>query len=173
MNSLTQGKPIVHYAKVDLWLVAVLVGVILVDLVAGSMNLAVGLWGENPASATYVGISAIFFSGGVFLSLALWGCYKIRYEVAPSGLTVRAGPFRTTLPLQDIVEVFPTKNAASAPAPSLDRLQIDYQKKTGERRFTFISPKDKAGFVRDLASAAPRLRGIGDTPLRLKAEASA
>src|SRR5258707_12255527 len=94
----------------------------------------------------------------------------MRYEVTSTDLIVRCGPFRTIVPLDTIVEVFPTNNPLSAPAPSLDRLRINYRKKTGRKWFTLISPKDKEGFVRDLASAAPRLRNVGNGPVRLKAE---
>src|SRR5205807_8834563 len=89
------------------------------------------------------------------------------------GLIVRFGPLSTSLPLDRIVEVFPTHNPLSAPAPSLDRLRINYQRKNGRMWFALISPKDKEAFVRDLASAAPHLRSAGGEPLQLKAEAPA
>jgi hypothetical protein len=169
MNSLMQGKPIVHYAKVDRWITAVLGVVTLGEFVAGTAVLVAGLWTGNPGPAASLGISSVLFGAGAFFGLMLWGCHNIRYELTPSDLIVRAGPFRTTLPLDTIVEVFPTNNPLSAPAPSLDRLQIDYRQETGAKSFALISPKDKEGFVRDLASAAPRLRGVGDAPLRLRA----
>jgi len=48
----------------------------------------------------------------------------------------------------------------SAPAPSLDRLQVNYREKDGGIGFTLISPKDKEAFVRDLAQVAPRMRVV-------------
>lgn len=90
------------------------------------------------------------------MSLVLWGCYTTRYEVTSSDLIVRFGPFHTSLPLDRIVEVFPTHNPLSAPAPSLDRLRINYRKKNGKMWLALISPQDKEDFVRDLASAAPQ-----------------
>jgi hypothetical protein len=173
MNALSQRNPIVHYAKVDRWIAVLLGAVILSEFVAGTANLAAGLMSSNPAETGYFVISLIFFGTGTFLSLMLWACYHIRYEVTASDLIVRFGPFRSTLPLDTIIEVSPTRNPLSAPAPSLDRLQIDYRKKNGWAWFTLISPKDKEGFVRDLANAAPRLRGVGNDLLRLKAEAPA
>jgi hypothetical protein len=40
----------------------------------------------------------------------------------------------------------------------------------GGKAYVLISPKDKEGFVRDLASAAPRLQRVTIEALRLKAE---
>src|SRR5262245_12008235 len=117
-----------------------------------------------------LGIGLALTPTGVLFGLALWGCYSTRYEVTPSDLIVRSGPFRSTLPLGSLVEVFPTRDPLSAPAPSLDRLRINYRGKDGKMRFTLIPPKDKEGFVRDLASAAPQLRNPGGEPLRLKAD---
>jgi hypothetical protein len=173
MSALSQSIPIVHYAKVDRWIAILLGAVTLGEFVAGTANLAAGLMSRNPADTGYFVISLIFLGTGAFVGLMLWGCYNIRYEVTPSDLIVRFGPFRSTLPLDTIVEVYPTRNPLSAPAPSLDRLQIDYRKKNGWAWFTLISPKDKEGFVRDLAGIAPRLRSVGNDPLRLKAEAPA
>jgi hypothetical protein len=138
-----------------LWLGAVLVAGFLLESIAAGLALGIGL------SLTAV---------GVLFGLVLWGCYGTRYEVTPSELIIRFGPFRSTLPLGSLVEVFPTRNPLSAPAPSLDRLQINYRGTDGETRFALISPKDKEGFVRDLARAAPRLRSPGGESLRLKAD---
>jgi hypothetical protein len=168
MNSLSQSKPVVHYAKVDRWVAALFGGLTLGEIVAGTAVLVAGLWTGNPTPGAALGISSILFVAGAFLGLMLWGCYHIRYEVTTADLLVRCGPFRTTVPLDAIIEVFPTRNPISSPAPSLDRLQISYRTKTGGKWFTLISPKDKEGFVRDLASAAPRLRRVEDGPLRLK-----
>ncbi len=125
----------------------------------------------DPPLPTAIGAASVDAAIGVIMVLALWGCDRTRYEITPTDLQVRCGPFRTTVPLAAIVEVFPTRNPVGAAAPSLDRLQIDYRHKHGGMAFALISPKDKEGFVRDLASTAPQLRRVGDEPLRLKAEA--
>jgi hypothetical protein len=169
MNASSQTEPVIHYAKVDRW-VAVLFGVVtLGEFVAGTAVLVACLLTGSPPPALALGISAALFGVGSLFGLILWGCYHIRCVVTSSDLVVHCGPFRTTLPLDTIVEVFPTRNPMHAPAPSLDRLQISYRKKTGGKWFELISPKDKEAFVRDLASAAPRLHRVEDGPARLKA----
>jgi hypothetical protein len=160
----------VHLAKVDRWLVALFGGLALLEVVAGVAVLVAGLVMEAIAPGLALGIGLALTAVGVLFGLALWGCYATRYQVTPSDVIIRFGPFRSTLPLGSLVEVFPTRNPQSAPAPSLDRLQINYRSKGGEMRFALISPMDKEGFVRDLASAAPRLRGPGGESLRLKAD---
>jgi hypothetical protein len=172
MNAL-QTEPRVHYAKVDRWVCLLIGGGAVGEFVAATTVLVAGLVTGTSSPGEALGISAIQFGVGVFLSLMLWGCYNTRYEITPSDLVVRFGPFRTTLPLDTIVEVFPTRNPISAPAPSLDRLRIDYRKKSGGKWFALISPKDKEGFVRDLASAAPQLRRVEDGSVRLKVEGPA
>jgi hypothetical protein len=159
MNALLVSKPVRHRAKVDWWVAPIFGGMPVLQIVLATAFFLVAL----PAA----GIIAIV--AAAFLSLFLWGCYHTRYEITTSDLIVRYGPFRTTVELQAIVGVFPTRNPLSAPAPSLDRLQIDYRK-NGVRAFVLISPKDKEGFVRDLAIAASQLRSVGGAPLRLQAE---
>jgi hypothetical protein len=167
------GKKMVHYAKVDWWLAALLGGAILLMLAVGTTILVAGLGPGNQVSSTALVVFLIDLGGAVLMGLVLWSLYRIRYEVTPPDLIVRFGPFRSRVPLDCIVEVFPTRNPLSAPAPSLDRLRIDYRRKNGKLGFTLISPKDKEGFVRDLASAAPHLRSPDGEPLRLKAEGPA
>jgi hypothetical protein len=163
----------VHYAKVDRWLAAILVVVAFMELVAGTVILVVGLNSDEANQATTLTAGLMLLGAAAFLGLMLWACYRIRYEVTPSNLIVRFGPFHSTIALPAIVEVVPTNNPVSAPAPSLDRLRVDYRKKNGKMSFALISPRDKDGFVQDLAGAAPQLRAVGGVPLHLKVDGPA
>ena len=71
------------------------------------------------------------------------------YEVGDADLRVVSGPFRWTIPLDQITDVTPTRNPLSSPALSMDRLKISY----GKRKFVLISPADKDGFVAALERA--------------------
>jgi hypothetical protein len=157
----------IHYTRVDWWLAALMGGISLIEFTAGTAVLVGGLLMKNHLPAVIVGPSLL--AGGVLFGLILWALYRIRYEIASPDLLIACGPFRSRLPLESIVEVFPTRNPLSAPASSLDRLRINYQRNNGKLWFTLISPKDREAFVRDLASAAPQLQSAGD-PLRLRAE---
>jgi hypothetical protein len=158
----------IHPARVDRWLAALLGGAVLLELVVASLVLNAALTTDRPSVPVAVGVCAACAAGAVLLSLALWGCYKIRYEVTSTELLVRYWPFRTRVPLEAIVEVVPTSNPLSAPAPSLDRLCVNYRRGSSGTTFVLISPLDKEAFVRDLARAAPQLQRIGADPLHLK-----
>jgi len=95
-------------------------------------------------------------AGAVTLLVVLLTTYPLDYEITETELIARCGLMRWRVPLAEIQEVRPTRNPASAPAWSLDRLRIDYLK--GARpRVLLISPPDKVAFMRDLADAAPGL----------------
>ena len=65
------------------------------------------------------------------------------YEVGETELRVVSGPFKWTIPLEDITDIRPTRNPLSAPALSMDRLKISY----GKRKFVLVSPANKEGFI--------------------------
>lgn len=166
--SMVSDSMRVHEAKVDRWLAPLLAGVVAAEVATGlAVILGPGLQptsggGEWLAGLTMIGV-------GVIIGLALGACYRIRYEVSRAGLRIKFGPLGTSIPLESVVEVFPTRNPLAAPAPSLDRLRINFQKPNGKRRFALIPPQDREAFVRDLQLAAPHLQECPEGPMRLKA----
>jgi hypothetical protein len=138
----------VHRAKVDRWLAAVFGGVVVLEVVVGAALIRSGL-------LLHALIPAVV---GVLVVLLLWACYRTSYEVTPSDVVIRFGPFRTTLPVAGVIAVTPTWDPTSALAPSLDRLRIDYRRADGLKWYALISPQDKDAFVRDLGQVAPQVR---------------
>jgi hypothetical protein len=138
----------VHRAKVDWWVGALFGGGFLLQIAVGAALIGAGL-------QPFALISA---AAGALLGMLLWTSLRTSYEVTASDLIIRFGPFRTTLAVGSIVEVAPTRDPTSAPAPSLDRLRIDYRRADGMTSFTLISPKDKEAFLRDLARVAPQVQ---------------
>src|SRR5262249_25993716 len=104
-----------HYAKVDRWIAALLAGAVLLMIAVGTTILVVGAGTGNQVSSTALIVFLIDLGGAVLMGLVLWSLYRIRYEVTPPDLIVRFGPFRSRVPLDRIVEVFPTRNPLSAP----------------------------------------------------------
>jgi hypothetical protein len=106
----------------------------------------------------------------IVLDLGIWAgvlslLCPLYYEITPSTLLVRSGWMRRQIPLASIQRVFPTHNPLSAPALSLDRLQVEYTQ--GRlRRFVLISPRDTLSFLRDLAERAGELEVQGDQLIR-------
>lgn len=80
--------------------------------------------------------------------------FPTNYELSPDALTIRSGVIRTVIPYQEIHRVRASRSWLSAPALSLDRLEIAY----GSSRTTLVSPRDRAAFLRDLSARVPGLK---------------
>lgn len=74
----------------------------------------------------------------------------MRYAIVDTAVVVRHGLVWQRIPLADITEVYPTRNPLSSPALSLDRLHIGFG--AGFFKSAMISPRDKQGFLTELAA---------------------
>jgi hypothetical protein len=81
------------------------------------------------------------------------------YTITSDMLLVRSGPFAWVIPLREITRIEPTRNPASSPAFSLDRLSIYY----GLGNRLMISPTDKENF---LATLRKRMQAQNDAITR-------
>ena len=99
---------------------------------------AAAMQADSPLEATVLIIAALVIVG--LLGSMLIGTH---YTVDGNILRIRCGPFRWQVLVDAIESVEPTRNPLSSPALSLDRLRIQY----GKRRI-FVSPADKAGFLK-------------------------
>jgi hypothetical protein len=84
------------------------------------------------------------------------------YVIRKGGLVIRFGMVRQRVPWDRIVDIVPSSSPISAPAMSLKRLDVRYQKGNGRETHTLISPADRAAFVRDCAEASGRHVVDGD-----------
>ena len=142
-------------SKRDAWIVAVMWATVLILLVtAGGMRSAGALSGVGQ-----LGVDLACLAVAGFL---LWITYGTAYAVHADRLEIRSGPFRLTVPLAEIVRVEPSWTPLSSPAMSLDRLKVS---RAGGRA-VWISPEDRAGFLRALSEADPELRVDGETVAR-------
>jgi len=120
-------------SKIDVWLGGVhLLGI----LVSGAVAIGL-LFQEGLASLAIVPLMTT--------GLLLWLLSDTWYGITDTDLIVHCGPFRTSVPISSIRAVRPTRTVCSAPALSLDRLELTYAGGT-----LVISPADKAGFIRAL-----------------------
>ena len=77
------------------------------------------------------------------------------YTIQGNALKVKAGfLFRRTIDITSIKKIEETRNPMSAPAASLDRLDIQY----GSFDNVIVSPKDKAGFIEALCALNPAIK---------------
>jgi hypothetical protein len=133
---------IVHRSKTDSWIVLFVVsaGVLL----AGAATHQLFTNGVSHPVTWILLLSLIFY-----ISIILFFAYPVSYEITPPDLLIRSGLTKSRITLSSIESVQATRNPASSPALSLDRLQIDYTKK-GKLTFTLISPENKKAFLNEL-----------------------
>jgi hypothetical protein len=82
-----------------------------------------------------------------------WIWFGTGYEISDDELKIHCGPFRQTVPLREIREIRKTRSPLSAPACSLDRMEITY----GKSKHVMISPADKEDFIKLLAGKSPQI----------------
>jgi hypothetical protein len=96
--------------------------------------------------------------GQLFIMIAVilfvgWIWFGTGYEISDDELKIRCGPFRQRIPLQEIREIKRTRSPLSAPACSLDRMEIKY----GKSKQVMISPADREGFIKMLIEKSPQI----------------
>ena len=129
----------------DLWLL-MLVWFTIAGLALGS---AILVWKGAFALHSWV-TAGLLLGSAAFL---LWIVYGTSYTIEGNVLVIRCGPFRWRVPLDDIVGVSPTDDPSSAPACSLDRLEIRYR----SYDTILISPEQREEFVTALRKRCPAL----------------
>jgi hypothetical protein len=80
----------------------------------------------------------------IAVGLPLWLLASTYYRVSAGSLEVRSGPFRWSIPLNEITEVRKSRSVLSSPALSLDRMEVKY----GRGRSILLSPRDRGGFLK-------------------------
>jgi hypothetical protein len=87
----------------------------------------------------------------------LWVLCGTRYTFTETSLELRCGPYRSRVPLEEIVSAEPSRNAMWTPARWRDRLLVRY----GDEQL-LVSPVDRAEFLEALASRGVDLVRDGD-----------
>lgn len=116
-----------YRSKVDFWLLAVIYAVIIASVVP------IGCSG-------YVAVSIIIAAVPITFYL-----FNIRYVIRGTSLIVKDGLFSHAYDINDIQSIKPTHTLLSAPAASLDRLEISFTHDS-----LVVSPKHKDDFISQL-----------------------
>jgi hypothetical protein len=94
---------------------------------------------------------ALFFVATFVPVLALLASLPVRYQVTGREILVRSGLLRWTIPISDLHRACAVRSVRPAPALSMQRLRLDFQK--GDRvRSLHISPVDPQGFLQALVA---------------------
>lgn len=109
---------------------------------------AVYQWLKSPVSIGPVFLLLpSFFIGYIFLTTY--------YEVGNGVLRVKSGfLLNRSIPISAIIKIEATKNPISAPAASLDRLEVFYNKYES----VIISPKGKRAFISHMKQLNPKIQ---------------
>ena len=143
----------VFTSKIDLWLAFLILG-------SGLLLILVPVWEwiYNDSSIRRILFISLLTIPGAILLLVIF--FNIKYSFSEDELFVKNGFSTQSIPLKDITHIIPTNSMLSAPALSLDRIEIKY--KGGS---IVISPKDKEGFYRAIQERVPALEIDGDDGL--------
>ena len=143
----------VFASKIDLWLAFLILGFSLLLILV-----PVGEWIYNNSSIKRTIFISLFTMPGAILLLLIF--FNVKYSLSDDELFVKNGFSTQRIPLKDIIYIIPTNSMLSAPALSLERIEIRY-----EGGSIVISPKDKDGFYRAIQERVPALETDGDDGL--------
>ena len=82
--------------------------------------------------------------------------FGTKYVIEDGELLVYGGIYKKTIPIEQILSLRPSKNPLSAPAMSIDRIEITYNNSFSE--VILVSPKDKEEFVKMLLEINPNIK---------------
>jgi len=133
-------------SKRDLWIVLLLrvMPVVVLAIVADAWYLQHHDLRGPVAGAIILIVVEIFFFETILRSTY--------YVIEGDTLLIRSSFISWRVPIRDIRSITPTRSALSSPALSLDRLRIDYGRKT-----ILVSPEDRDRFIAALRSVNPAI----------------
>lgn len=137
-------------SKKDWWLGIVIWGAALLLIIPPILFPNFGVW-MTPAFLDKQWIKVILLgSTGVIL---LWIWFRTNYTVKEKTLQITYGPFKKKVNIDDIRSIRQTKDPFTAPALSIDRIEINY----ASFKIISISPKDKQTLIQHLLQQNPNI----------------
>jgi PH (Pleckstrin Homology) domain-containing protein len=133
-------------SKRDLWIVLILriMPVVVLAIVADAWYLQHHDWRGPIAGVVILIVAEIFFFESILRSTY--------YVIEGDTLTIRSSFITWRVPIREIRSISPSGSAISSPALSLDRLRIEYGRKS-----ILVSPEDRERFVAMLRSVNPAI----------------
>ncbi len=139
-------------SKKDLWLTVIIWTIILVCIIPPILHIdPIGVF-MLPTILDKEPIKSILMVGcGLFLS---WLCFGTGYKIQDSKIRIKSGPYRKTINIKEIRKIRQTKNPFTAPALSMDRIEIYF----GQFEMVTLSPKNKKEFIHLLLKENPHIQ---------------
>mgnify|MGYP001404321427 CR=1 FL=1 len=135
-------------SKKDLWLAIVIFGSILLFIISYIVGDSIDL-----AAPNYKIILRLLV-GLLIIGLPIWMWFGTGYIVEDGLIKIKCGPFRNTVKIKEIEKISATKNLLSAPALSIDRIEILHSM----YNIAIVSPINKTEFVRVLVNENPNIQ---------------
>lgn len=102
-------------------------------------------------------LNAVLTTGGILFATGLFILYlahRTKYTISNGKLDIKCGfLYHRNLEISRIKSIAKTSSLLSAPAASLDRIEIKYD----QRGIVVISPIDKEAFAKDLLTVNPSI----------------
>ncbi|GAA0313243.1 PH domain-containing protein [Oceanobacillus oncorhynchi subsp. oncorhynchi] len=137
-------------SKKDWWMRIVIWGAALLLIIPPVFFPNFGVW-MTPAflDKQWIKVIILGFTG----ILLLWIWFKTNYTVEEKTLKITCGPFKKKVKIDDIRSIRQTKDPFTAPALSMDKLEINYD----SFKIIAISPKDKQTLIHHLLKQNPNI----------------
>ncbi|MGN7477798.1 PH domain-containing protein [Solibacillus silvestris] len=127
-------------SKVDIWMGAIFIAV--------PLAMIYGVITEPDAILMLITALIIVLFATLF--------FGTKYIIEDKVLIIYGGIFKKRIPIEQIRSLRPSKNPFSAPALSLDRIEITFDDPYSG--ITLVSPKDKEAFVKKLLEVNPNIK---------------
>jgi|SRR5690625_432257 len=113
------------------------------------------IFGEEPfgfQTRTYKSIiGLILYLIVVYLFLWLW--FRTGYKITAGYIKIKSGPLKYTVKIDDIRKLKLTKSFLAAPALSMDRIEIHYNK----YNTVMVSAENKEDFIKQISTKNPTI----------------
>ena len=135
--------------KKDIWFFLIIWGFIL-------FMILIYIFGGRPVGWQLITYKSVpgYIIGALTLTLLLWIWFGTGYKVEGELLKLQFGPFKSKVNIKKIKKISRTKNPFTAPALSVDRLEILF----GKYDVIDISPKNENELINSLLAVNPNIQ---------------
>ncbi|MBB6454159.1 hypothetical protein HNQ94_002610 [Salirhabdus euzebyi] len=136
-------------SKKDIWFFLIFWGIILSIILIYIFN-------SDPVGMQLITYNSVlgYIIAALIIGLLLWIWFGTGYMVEEGFIKVQFGPFRSAVRIEEIKKISKIKSPFTAPALSVDRLEILY----GKYKVMNISPKNVNEFIRLLVTENPHIQ---------------
>lgn len=133
-------------SKKDVWFGLIIWGFVL-------FMIAAYVFGGEPIGMQFITYNSIagYVLSVLIIGLLLWLWFGTGYKIEGGFIKIKFGPFQSKVKIAEITKLRATKNPLSAPALSIDRIEILY----GKYGTALVSPKNRVQFIKTLLAENP------------------